>query len=55
MWLKITHNCKFGQKSGLDWVKMAKFSYFAGFSFFSPKMRLELTHNGQFYLVHNPN
>ena len=55
MWLKITHNCKFGQKSGLDWVKMAKFSHFAGFSIFSPKMRLELTHNGQFYLIHNPN
>ena len=55
MWLKITHSCKFGQKSGLDWVKMAKFSHFAGFSIFSPKMRLELTRNGQFYLIHNPN
>ena len=55
MWLKIAHNCKFGQKSGLDWVKMAKFSHFAGFSIFSSKMRLELTHNGQFYLIHNPN
>ena len=55
LWLKITHNCKFGQKSGLDWVKMAKFSHFAQFSIFSPKMRLELTRNGQFYLIHNPN
>ena len=34
---------------------MAKFSHFAGFSIFSPKMRLELTRNGQFYLIHNPN
>ena len=32
--LKITHNGKFGQKSGLDWVKMAIFAYF---SIFSPK------------------
>ena len=37
IWLKITHNCKFCQKSGLDWVKMANF---ACFSIFSPKMRL---------------
>ena len=35
--LKMTHNCKFGQKSGLDWVKTAIFAYF---SIFSPKMRL---------------
>ena len=55
MWHKITHNCRFGQKSGLDWVKMAKFNHFAGFSIFSPKTMLELTHNGQFYLIHNPN
>ena len=37
MWLKMTHNGKFGQKSGLDRVKMANFAYF---SIFSPKMRL---------------
>ena len=48
--LKMTHNCKFGQKSGLDWVKMAIFAYF---SIFSPKMRLRLTRNGQFHLIHN--
>ena len=35
IWLKITHNCKFCQKSGLDWVKSAKFGYFARFSIFS--------------------
>ena len=53
IWLKITHNCKFRQKSGLDWVKMAKFGYFARFSIFSPKMRLRLTRNGQFHPIHN--
>ena len=53
IWLKITHNCKFRQKRGLDWVKMAKFGYFARFSIFSPKMRLRLTRNGQFHLIHN--
>ena len=53
MWLKITHNCKFGQKSGLDWVKMAKFGHFAWFSIFSPKMRLRLTQNYQFHPIHN--
>ena len=57
MWLKITHNWKFGLKSGLDWVKTAKFGHFTGFSIFSsifsPKMRLRLTRNGQFYLIHN--
>ena len=57
MWLKITHNCKFGLKCGLDWVKMTKFGHFTGFSIFfpifSPKMRLRLTRNGQFYLIHN--
>ena len=46
----MTHNGKFGQKSGLDWVKMAIFAYF---SIFSPKMRLRLTRNGQFHLIHN--
>ena len=50
MWHKITHHCKFGQKSGLDWVKMANLAYF---SIFSPKMRLRLTRNGQFHLIHN--
>ena len=48
--LKMTHNCKFGQKSGLDCVKMANL---ACFSIFSPKMRLRLTRNGQFHLIHN--
>ena len=46
----MTQNGKFGQKSGLDWVKMANFAYF---SIFSPKMRLRLTRNGQFHLIHN--
>ena len=50
MLLKMTHNCKFGPKSGLDWVKTA---IFAHFSIFSPKMRLRLTRNGQFHLIHN--
>ena len=50
MRLKMTHNGKFGQKSGLDWVKTAIFAYF---SIFSPKMRLRLTRNGQFHLIHN--
>ena len=53
MWLKIILNCKFGQKSGLDWVKMAKFGHFAQFSIFSPKMRLRLTRNCQFHPIHN--
>ena len=50
MWLKMTHNSKFGQKSGLDWVKMAIFAYF---SIFSLKMTLRFTRNGQFHLIHN--
>ena len=37
-------------KKWLDWVKMAIFAYF---SIFSPKMRLRLTLNGQFHLIHN--
>ena len=53
MRLKMTHNGKFGQKSGLDWVKTAKCCHFAGFSIFSPKMRLRLTWNGQFHLINN--
>ena len=31
MQLEITHNGKFGHKSGLDWVKMAIFAYFLSF------------------------
>ena len=50
MWLEMTHNDKFGQKSDLDWVKTAIFAYF---SIFSPKMRLRLTRNGQFHLIHH--
>ena len=50
MLLKMIHNGKFSQKSGLDWVKTA---IFAHFSIFSPKMRLRLTRNGQFHLIHN--
>ena len=38
------------KKSGLDWVKMANL---ACVSIFSPKMRLRLTRNGQFHLIHN--
>ena len=52
-WLKMTHNVKFCQKSGLDWLKTANFGHFACFSMFSPKMRLRLTRNGQFQLIHN--
>ena len=51
--LKMTHNGKFSQKSGLDWLQMANFGHFAGFSIFSPKMRLRLTRNGQFHPIHN--
>ena len=40
-------------KSGLDWLKMANFGHFAGFSIFCPKIRLRLTWNGQFHLIHN--
>ena len=52
-WLKMTHNGKFCQKSGLDWLQTANFGCFAGFSIFSPKMRLRLTQNGQFHPIHN--
>ena len=52
-WVKVTHNGKFCQKSGLDWLQMANFGHFAGFSIFSPKIRLRLTWNGQFHLIHN--
>ena len=34
MQVEMTHNGKFGQKSGLDWVKMPNFS---GFSIFFPQ------------------
>ena len=50
MQLEMTHNSKFGHKRGLDWVKTAIFAYF---SIFLPKMRLRLTQNGQFHLIHN--
>ena len=50
---KVAHNGKFYQKSGLDWIKMAIFGHFAGFPIFSPKMRLRLTQNGQFHLIHH--
>ena len=36
-WLTMTHNGQFCQKSSLDWLQMANFSHFAGFSIFSPK------------------
>ena len=52
-WVKVTHNGKFCQKSGLDWLQTANFGHFAGFSIFSPKMRLRLTWNGQFHPIHN--
>ena len=48
--LKMTHNGKFGQNSGLDCVKMANL---ACFSIFFPKMRPRLAQNGQFHLIHN--
>ena len=58
MWLKITHNCKFGIKSGLDWVKKGQIWSFYRISYLfphlsSPKMSLRLTPNGQFHLIHN--
>ena len=31
-WLKMTHNSEFSQKCWLDWLKMANFGHFAGFS-----------------------
>ena len=49
----MTHNGKYCQKCGLDWLKMANFGHFACFSIFFPKMRLRLTRNGQFHLIHN--
>ena len=49
-WLTMVN---FAKKSGLDWLKMANFGHFAGFSIFSPKMRLRLTWNGQFHPIHN--
>ena len=52
-WLKMTHNGQFCQKSGLDWLQMASFGHFAGFSIFSLKIRLRLTQNGQFHPIHN--
>ena len=52
-WLKRPSMAIFFQKSGLDWLKMTNFGHFAGFSIFSLKMRLRLTWNGQFHLIHN--
>ena len=52
-WVKVIDNGKFCQKSGLDWLQTDNFGHFAGFSIFSPKMRLRLTWNGQFHLIHN--
>ena len=52
-WLTMTHNGQFCQKSSLDWLQMANFGHFAGFSIFSSKMRLRLTQNGQFHPIHN--
>ena len=52
-WLKMTLKGNFFQKSGLDWLQMTNFGHFAGFSNFSPKMRLRLTWNGQFHLIQN--
>ena len=49
----MTHNGECFQKSGLDWLQMANFGHFAGFSIFSPKMRLRLTRSGQFHPIHN--
>ena len=43
----------FFQKSGLDWLQMTNFGHFAGFPIFSPIMRLRLTWNGQFHLIHD--
>ena len=47
--LKMTHNGEFCQKIGLDWLKMANFGHFGGFT----KMRLRFTQNGQFHPIHN--
>ena len=52
--LKMTHNGKICQNSGLAiGSKVANFGHFAGFSIFPPKIRLRLTWNGQFHLIHN--
>ena len=50
---KMTHNGQFCQISGLDWLQTAIFGHFAGFSIFSPKMKLRLTRNGQFHPIHS--
>ena len=52
-WFKMTLNGKFCQKNDLDWLQKANFHHFTGLSIFSPKMRLRLTWNGQFHLIHN--
>ena len=51
--LKMTHNGEFCQKSGLGLAKTGQFWSLSMFSIFSSKMRLRLTQNGQFYLIHN--
>ena len=35
-WLKMTHNGEFCCKSGLDWLKMANFGHFVGFTPYFP-------------------
>ena len=50
---KLPIMVNFAQESGLDWLKMANFGNFACFPIFSSKMRLRLTWNGQFHLIHN--
>ena len=53
VWLINHPQLQIWPKSGFDGVKTAKFGYFTQFSIFSPKMRLRLTLNGQFHLIHN--
>ena len=39
---KVTHNGKFCQKSGLDWLQIANFGHFAGFSIFLPQNEAQI-------------
>ena len=48
--IKMTHNAKFSQKSGLDCLKMANSGHFPGFF---PIMRLRFIGNGHFHAIHN--
>ena len=50
MLLKMTHNGKFGQKK---WLRLGQNGHFCIFFYLFPKMRLRLTQNGQFHLIHN--